>query len=686
MWTSNLTEMIRNCISVFIRHKKIFILLTLTFTLLFLGVNFLLVPLPSSSQASHISHTQFCTPAPLDRDQASLGHVWLSSSNLPFLVDELMRINVSVHNELVELDQRRRDLLTSVAAAQAQMEHVRSLLYEHSRRFMRLRATLHSYESALRDKKVHDSGKLHISWPLGRITNDENRSVSQATAQTEICTLDICLNWNPCPVTSFLRVCRPYSDPEISFSPWTSQLTQSAHFLGDCSDLPHQACLHVAFTVTEAHKCASGTTQSNPTSCLVILTEPSQIDTLLVGSGSNAQRLFLLAAPYFPRTDHFCPGFDLFLPVAFHQLKHGFGLNESGPLPTLLPGTRPNLLGFSAGRPPPSFVDEFESVLLELLRQFTTLSESNYRLFMYEAQSELLICWPSALRQVFNNHMFNEPEWFPCHDAVQILSQSTFGLVLHSKISAPSNVPASLGWNVQLMLSLATGAIPVLVGSSLLPFEEAIPSEMWSRTVLRIPRARVSELAAILESIPEHHLVEMRRQGQILYRRYFQGVKAQIDSLFLAISRRLGLPQPPAPAWTARPAFSQTAFSPPKYYQVSVQSTYQTDLDDFLGPVGPTQSSAHFRGNFTEPGGAAHLGLVALGAADRIVHPFWLYPSTPWDVPMPSDAAHSTEAKTSRGLRPINHTINLAGFEFNMNLGGMFPYEQFTRFTIVIES
>lgn len=131
-------------------------------------------------------------------------------------------------------------------------------------------------------------------------------------------------------------------------------------------------------------------------------------------------------------------------------------------------------------------------------------------------------------------------------------------------------------------------------------------------------------------------------QGQILYRRHFQGTKAQIDSLFLAISRRLSLTQPPAPAWVARPAFSQSEFRPHKFYQVSAQSTYQTDLDDFLGPVGPTQPSPRFRANFTEPGGASHLGLVAIDDGDRIVDPFWLYPSTPWDVPMPSDAGYST--------------------------------------------
>ncbi|KAF6772585.1 hypothetical protein AHF37_08037 [Paragonimus kellicotti] len=64
--------------------------------------------------------------------------------------------------------------------------------------------------------------------------------------------------------------------------------------------------------------------------------------------------------------------------------------------------------------------------------------------------------------------------------------------------------------------------------------------------------------------------------------------------------------------------------------------------------------------------------------ADILINPFWTYPSVPWEAFLPSDAAFSSYAHTNRGLRPINHSINFAGYEFNMHLGGMHPYEQFT--------
>ncbi|VDP79759.1 unnamed protein product [Echinostoma caproni] len=674
--------MIRNYLSTFLHYKRAFILLTVTFTLLFLGINLLLVPTPNVTHMSYTARTQFCAPNPLDRDQAARGHVWLTASNLPFLVDELMRINLSVRNELVELDQRRRDLLAGVAAAQAQVEHVRSLLYEHSRQFMRLRAALHSYELSLRDKHSSDLGVLHQPWPIGHIKDEQQHQVTpRISIPLKSCTLNSCLNWNNCPVNSFLRVCRPHIDPMASSGLWVKEFMRSNHFISDCSDRRHQVCLHVAFTVTEAQNCILKTGRSNPTTCLVILTELAQAEDLL--HGREQGHAFLLAAPYFLSGSHFHFSLDFFLPVPFDRMERGFGLNQSSPPPHLIPGSRSHLLGFSAGRSIPHTVvalsDGFESVVLHSLKKLSESSaQLGYRLSMYETQSELLTCWPSDMRQVFSNHMFAERDWFPCSDAVQLLSKSTFGLVLRANALASTELPASLGWNVQLVLCLATGAIPVLLGPGPLPFGEAIPSELWSRAILRLPIARVSQLTGILQSIPEHHRVEMRRQGQIIYRRYFQGVPAQVNSLLLAVGRRLGLPQPPAPAWSSRPAFSHSDFSPSKYYQVPAQSTYQTDLDDFLGPVGPTQPSLRFQANFTDPGGAAHLGLVSVDGADRIIHPFWSYPSTPWDVPMPSDAAHSPNARTNHGLRPINHTINLAGFEFNMNLGGTFPYEQFT--------
>ncbi|CAH8559449.1 unnamed protein product [Dicrocoelium dendriticum] len=272
--------------------------------------------------------------------------------------------------------------------------------------------------------------------------------------------------------------------------------------------------------------------------------------------------------------------------------------------------------------------------------------------------------------------MLEESDWFPCADVIPLLQNSTFGIVLDT---VARNVDITYGWQLQLLTCLSTGAVPVVFGRPHFPLDEAISPEQWSRAVLHIPRARVQELPIILQSIPESHIVELRRHGQILFNRHLKDITVQLASLFLAISRRLGLPQPPSPEWNASPAFRSASFTPEKVYQVPPESTFQSDLDDFLGPIGPQHDSPRFSGNYTSPGGSARLAVVSsMGDAESTIDPFWLHPSLPWDVPMPSDAAFSTEPHTRHGLRPINHTINMAGFEYNMDLGGLYPYEQFT--------
>lgn len=106
----------------------------------------------------------------------------------------------------------------------------------------------------------------------------------------------------------------------------------------------------------------------------------------------------------------------------------------------------------------------------------------------------------------------------------------------------------------------------------------------------------------------------------------------------LAVSRRLGFPQPPAPHWSSLPAYKE--FHPPKQYPIHKENNFQVDLDDFLGPVGPQQSSISYQSNYTGPGGSARLASVSsYGGISDMVNPLWLFPSTPWEPPLPSDAA-----------------------------------------------
>ncbi|KAF8563448.1 hypothetical protein P879_08264 [Paragonimus westermani] len=669
---------------------------TLFFTtiLLFLNTRLYLYSRPNDPVSSTLKPKQCNVEGYSPRAELNEhGHVQLSGSNLPFLIDELLRINHSVRNELVELDQRRRDLLASVNSVQTQLEHVRSLLFEHSKQFLRLRASISSHEYQL-NELTDDSFRYLHQWPTLEFEFQQRSTTIPNTREQSIisphqCTVESCLNWKRCPLGSFLKFCLAESKLSEDSLERTLQytLTHSSHYVPNCETVETSACLKVAIGLKGALQCLNQIEFFNAPTCLVLLPD-SQNMTDLHRKLSDLPSLsrIIFAAPTYPQ-NFFRPHFDFIFPVKLNGLfddpQH---LIRNLGLP-LIPGRRSILLATSVGRLKSGSVGrfaQFDAIFVEQLLKFSNASHypqlaDLFQLHLYQTSSESLTCWPNRLRRAYPNHRFTEFEWFPCQNVLSILRNATFGLVLDTWSGSERPDSVTLGWQLQLLACLSSGAIPIVFGHPMFPLNEAITHAQWSRAVLRLPRPRVNELPYILQSISESHLVEMRRQGRFLYQRHFKDDAVRIASLFLAVSRRLGFPQPPAPEWISIPAFRSGHFEPDNLYQVSREATFQTDLDDFLGPVGPQQSSTRFPDNYTGPGGAAHMAVVSSTVdADIIINPFWTYPSVPWGTFLPSDAAFSSYAHTSRGLRPINHSINFAGYEFNMHLGGMHPYEQFT--------
>lgn len=123
-----------------------------------------------------------------------------------------------------------------------------------------------------------------------------------------------------------------------------------------------------------------------------------------------------------------------------------------------------------------------------------------------------------------------------------------------------------------------------------------------------------------------------------MFAHHFKSKATQLNSLFLAISRRLGILQPPVPRWKATSAFSGlNSFLPPRTHK---PPGWNSSSDFFLGPTGPPQASPSFGTNFTGALLATVANVDGVGVASAI-NPHWLYPSTPWDGFLPSDAITS---------------------------------------------
>nr|CAH8830039.1 unnamed protein product [Trichobilharzia regenti] len=607
-----------------------------------------------------------------------------SPSTLPFLINELMRINHSVHDELISLHQRRKELVDANSVLQNQVERLRSVLVEQSRQIMRLKVTLDSYQQKISDMNNLPSIFYH-KWPVVQIKFDEKfKKHTDSVISNEVCTIESCIDWNRCRHTRFLRFC---TDSYIlNNSPLSQELLQSSpHFTESCN-INHSACLRLLFGIQGIRKCTleRNTNSMNSPTCIVLFQNSSELDDIYrkYNYSTNHQFNFLLVAYSFPQKT-FRRGFDFLLPVNYAILCRNSEKMCSNNAPLhLLPGRRSLLLSFKVGILTRSHIrNKFSPLNNWVVKHLKQFDEDSHKknesgslisISIYQTNEKKENCWSHKYKEFLIQNSLLDSDWFPCEDGSSLLRQSTFGLIM----TPSKNSHLSFGIRVQLVVCLANGAIPVFLGNDNLYSDEGIDEQSLSKAVIRVPLPRVEELPVILQSLPETHIVEIRRQGQILFQRYLKDRSSQLTTLLLAVSRRLGFPQPPAPYYPSKPAYRE--FTPPKQYPVHKENNIQADLDDFLGPTGPQQSSISYQSNYTGPGGSAHFARVSFHDDANIVNPFWLFPSTPWEPVLPSDAAFKPYASTNYGLRPINHSINLAGYEFNMNLGGMYPYEQFT--------
>ncbi|CAH8459488.1 unnamed protein product [Schistosoma rodhaini] len=667
------------------QNRKFLIVCTCLLTIIFL---YIIISLwnPYPSVTSHgLTSVDYLTRKVIPH-QENNGNLLLNSAfTLPFLIDELMRINHSVHDELIDLHQRRKELVDTNTVLQNQVERLRSILVEHSRQIIRLRATLDSYKQTISDNTA-SSVVFYSKWPVVYLKlNDESINYPSVTSSSnELCTIESCINWNRCRFIRFLKFCTDYygSNNTISFD---KLLQSSPHFTERCN-IENNSCLKLTFGVEGAQKCIeeSELTSTNLPTCIVLFFNALELDQIYRKYNYSTNHLnFLLVAYSFPENT-FRRGFDFLLPINYDILcKYSKKIcSISSPL-SLLPGRRSLLLSFNVGILSKSRLAQNHSSLDNLVIEHLKMldndshkkneSTSFISISINKNSNELESCWSNKYKEFLSRNSLSDTDWFPCEDSSSLLRKSTFGLIM----TGAKNSYLSLGLRIQLINCLANGAIPVFIGNNDIYSDEAINSELLSKVIIRVPRPRVEELPALLQSLPEAHIVEIRRQGQILFQRYLKDKSSQLTTLLLAVSRRLGFPQPPAPQWSSLPVYKE--FQPPKQYPIHKENNFQVDLDDFLGPIGPQQSSLSYQSNYTGPGGSARLASVSFyGGISDVVNPLWLFPSTPWEPPLPSDAAFVPYGSTNHGLRPINHTINLAGYEFNMNLGGMYPYEQFT--------
>ncbi|XP_045181554.2 exostosin-like 3 [Mercenaria mercenaria] len=258
-------------------------------------------------------------------------------------------------------------------------------------------------------------------------------------------------------------------------------------------------------------------------------------------------------------------------------------------------------------------------------------------------------------------------EWALCGTEAQradYLQKSTFNVII-----SPANfsLSSTTVFQTRLYESLKYGTIPVILGDyTHLPYEELLD---WTKVAIILPKSRISEMYFLLSTLTDADVMDLKWNGRMFWETYF-GTTASIISTMLAVLRtRLQIPAKPV---KEEPSQSSVTNFIPVAQHIGVDAEDETD--EVLGPVEPPFPSLTYKQNFT----ASTLRHVFNKPGD----PFHLFPFTPFEKILPSDAKFRG---SGYGFRPINRGEGGSGNEFSEAIGGNHPREQFTMVMLTYE-
>ncbi|KAG5441021.1 Exostosin-3 [Clonorchis sinensis] len=353
----------------------------------------------------------------------------------------------------------------------------------------------------------------------------------------------------------------------------------------------------------------------NPVKCLVIL---PTVDSALKFQNTttalvNANVPLIVVAPTFV-PGSFRPHTDILVSTLcyFELIGTTYSTSSTGH------GDRSYLVTISVGQnSKPTSSEEGDGDVLNYLNDLYSVGDTSVdtgmMLSISTKSDELAQCWPDGKFKSIVQQLIGHLKWFPCANSMNVLRKSTFGIVPVGSSHLTTDQFNSFSWQIQLMLCLSSGAVPVLIGEGALPFPLAIDKELWARSIIRIPFHQSNETISVLRSTTSKQIKSLQYYGKMLFRRFFRNTAAYVSTLLLELSNRLGFVKPLAPQWRTVLKVSPST-NVPYYFSDPENRFTEPDLTDL--------SAAKQLENRQ----AAELNLQ-----ERIrLNPFWSFAFVPW--------------------------------------------------------
>ncbi|XP_072038914.1 LOW QUALITY PROTEIN: exostosin-like 3 [Amphiura filiformis] len=606
-------------------------------------------------------------------------------------LEELYRIKESVLTELREIEEKRKSMQSQLNQYTKQIERVQMEISTSNGDLERVKSQI--AQKVKEQEEVVERSQRHISAPKQILPNLEDNFDIAPPQSSARCRQHNCFDYSRCSLTSHFPV-YVYNTQEASLTSAKIDSFVRTSVLSVLSTNPYVtfdpniACVYlVIIGDTEDH---GRTTNS--------IELESQLHKLPLWKGDGRNHVLLnLARNVSARNtlehintgramivqtgfseSQFRPGFDIISPMLLGK-ESGFIVKQ---VPLQIPARRQyfisfqGVIGHSSGKTI-DYVDENNPPLsrrlkADLRRTSRTDSSNDFILEELEKLKHLeddkVYIELSCKKAHVDAQAVDASEWNLCLNAQSrrtILKESTYTLI----VAPDDHIVSSTTVYTRLYEALQTGAIPVILGEHIqLPFGEFID---WAKVVVTLPKARVTEMYFYLKTIQDTDLLAMRRQGWFIWTTYLSSSKSVLDGILATLRTRLSIP-----ASIVRDEPSPSIFhneSPPKTLKVEHMLP---ESDDVLPPAELPFPSPKYLRNFTS------LSVSGGSIWNNPPGPFHLYPFTPFDPILPSDAKFTG---SGLGFRPIGGGAGGAGKEFQESIGGNVPGEQFTIVMLTYE-
>lgn len=593
-------------------------------------------------------------------------------------VQDLCRIRESVSEELLQLEAKRQELNSEIAKLNLKIEACKKSIENAKQDLLQLKNVISQTEHSYKELMAQNQPKLSL--PI-RLLPDKDDATFPLPKSNRNCRLHNCFDYSRCPLTSGFPV-YVYNSDDYPFGSSLDPLIKQAFeatvrtnvYVTENANI---ACVYIVLVgemqepvmpkptelEQQLHSLPYWRTDGH-NHLIINLSRKSETQNFLYNISTG--RAMLAQSTFYDV--QYRPGFDIVVSPLVHAMSEPNFLE----IPPQVPVKRKYLFSFQGEK-----IESLRSSLQEV-RSFEEEIEGNAPAdYDDRIITTLKAVQDSKLDFVLVEFTCkNQPkaslptEWALCgerDDRLELLKLSTFALII---TPGDTRLVISAGCAMRLFEALEVGAIPVVLGEQVqLPYNDVI---RWNEAALIIPKPRITEVHFLLRSISDNDLLAMRRQGRFLWETYFSTSDNVFSTVLAIIRTRIQIP--------AAPIREETAVEIPhrsgKAAGTDPNMADNGDLD--LGPVEtePPYASPKYLRNFT---------LTAMDIYrnwNSAPGPFHLFPYTPFDPVLPSEAKF---LGSGTGFRPIGGGAGGSGKEFQAALGGNVPREQFTVVMLTYE-